>query len=255
MFNRDSNQINKVKSLKLKPSRFNVLLDKKENIKLYNSFTGEIVKFCKNNKEEVKSILRKKEISMKETNTLVNFLADHKFLVNSELNEFRLATAQKHTSLSNNRVLNLIVMPNEDCNFRCVYCYESFEKSEMNLDTQENLIKYIENNIKNYNRLIISWFGGEPLISFPVVKSLSKRIMKICEENNVEYISNITTNGYNLTLSVFEELLSYNVRSYQVTLDGLAVTHDKSRKGRYGEKTFDRIINNLLARVRQLLGK
>jgi uncharacterized protein len=60
MFNRDSNQINKVKSLKLKPSRFNVLLDKKENIKLYNSFTGEIVKFCKNNKEEVKSILRKK---------------------------------------------------------------------------------------------------------------------------------------------------------------------------------------------------
>ncbi|WP_312096727.1 radical SAM/SPASM domain-containing protein [Niallia sp.] len=246
MFNRDSNQLNKIKNLKLKPSRFNVLVNKENYLKLYNSYTGKIVKFNKLDKDKVKSILQQKEISINEKNDIVDFLSDQYFLVKNDIDEFRMAAFSKSTSLSEDRTLNLIVMPNEDCNFRCVYCYEDFEKSEMVNEVQENLVQYIEKNISKYNRLLISWFGGEPLISFEVVKNLSKRIMKICKEHNVEYSAGITTNGSKLTMDVFKELLSLNVRSYQITLDGLAETHDKSRIGRNGEKTFDTIINNLI---------
>ena len=42
MFNRNSNQLNKMKNLKLKPSRFNVLVNKENYLKLYNSYTGKI---------------------------------------------------------------------------------------------------------------------------------------------------------------------------------------------------------------------
>lgn len=128
MFDRDTTQINKVKNLTLKPSRFNVISRGTEDVKLYNSFTGKIVKFTGEDTDDLLHTIRTKEINYSETNRLVDFLVDEKFLINSEIDEFRKATAQKVRKLSEDRTLNLIIMPNEDCNFRCVYCYEDFEK-------------------------------------------------------------------------------------------------------------------------------
>ena len=38
-------------------------------------------------------------------------------------------------SCLSNRRLELIVMPTEQCNFRCIYCYEDFRMGRMNSDT------------------------------------------------------------------------------------------------------------------------
>lgn len=40
--------------------------------------------------------------------------------------------------------------------------------------------------------------------------------------------------------------MEYEVRSFQITLDGTAETHDRYRAGRFGEKTFDTILSNLI---------
>ncbi|GIP64213.1 radical SAM/SPASM domain-containing protein [Virgibacillus pantothenticus] len=246
MFHRDTTQINKVKNLTLKPLRFNVIQRGMENIKLYNSFTGRIVKFTREDTNDLLHTLRSKEISYSETNRLVDFLVDKKFLINSDIDEFRKATAQKVSSLSEDRTLNLIIMPNEDCNFRCVYCYEDFEKSEMNEKTITGIINYVKNNIHKYEALVVSWFGGEPLISFNVIQKLSKELIEICDSKGVEYMAGITTNGYNLTTEVFTELLRYKVLGYQITLDGTKETHDQFRVGKNGEETFDTIVLNLM---------
>lgn len=246
MFHRDTTQINKVKNLTLKPSRFNVIQRGTENIKLYNSLTGRIVKFTRRDTNDLLHTLRSKEISYSETNRLVDFLVDKKFLINSDIDEFRKATAQKVSSLSEDRTLNLIIMPNEDCNFRCGYCYEDFEKSEMNEKTITGIINYVKNNIHKYEALVVSWFGGEPLISLNVIQKLSKELIEICDSKGVEYMAGITTNGYNLTTEVFTELLRYKVLGYQITLDGTKETHDQFRVGKNGEKTFDKIVLNLM---------
>ena len=34
-------------------------------------------------------------------------------------------------SCTNNRVLHLIVLPTEACNFRCTYCFEDFKLKRM----------------------------------------------------------------------------------------------------------------------------
>ncbi|WP_153465457.1 radical SAM/SPASM domain-containing protein [Sediminibacillus terrae] len=246
MFNRDSKKVNKMKELRLKPSRFNVFSNGEDHVKLFNSYTGEIVRFNGEHKDSLLKTLRTKEISYKENNRLVDFLVDNKFLVNSETDEFRKATAQKVASLNKDRTLNLIIMPNEDCNFRCVYCYESFEKQEMSNHTKKGIINYLKANLQRYDTLLISWFGGEPLISFNVIRELSKEMMKLCEEYNVSYLAGITTNGYNLTPEVFKELLSYQVVGYQITLDGTKETHDQSRIGKHGEETYETIMENLI---------
>jgi len=89
MFNRVSEQVNKVKNLTLKPSRFNVISQSSNYVKLYNSFTGKIVKFNGGYKESLLNTLRDKEIHYRERERLVDFLADEKFLINSDINEYR----------------------------------------------------------------------------------------------------------------------------------------------------------------------
>ena len=57
----------------------------------------------------------------------------------------------------------------------------------------------------------------------------------------------MTTNGYLLTLKRFRTLVGLGVRGYQISFDGYAGDHDRTRRRRDGDGTFDRIWSNLLA--------
>lgn len=63
---------------------------------------------------------------------------------------------------------------------------------------------------------------------------------------NVKYVAQITTNGYLLTKEVFNKLIDYNVKFYQITIDGDKETHDKHRKLVGGQGTYSKIINNIV---------
>lgn len=247
MFNRNKENSQTIKSVKLKPSRFNFIVKHEDHVKLYNSYKGNITKFDNKHKDELINLLRNNAIDYTNDNhEMTEFLLDEGYLVSSNTDEFKKATAQKIKNLSSNRKLTLIILPNEDCNFRCVYCYEDFLKKEIKEPVQRGILNYLKNNIHMYDLLQVSWFGGEPLKSTQIIKDMSKEIMNICEMNNVDYIASITTNGYNLTPAVFEELISYNVLGYQITLDGTEDVHNKYRIGKNGEKTFETIFSNLL---------
>ena len=62
-------------------------------------------------------------------------------------------------SCFSNRRLELIVMPTEQCNFRCTYCYEDFRLGRMNSNTIESLRSLLSNRIDKLDQLYISWFG------------------------------------------------------------------------------------------------
>lgn len=144
-------------------------------------------------------------------------------------------------------VLQLIIMPTEKCNFRCKYCYEDFALGRMTRTTIEAIVRLIEERSKDLRLLIISWFGGEPLIAQDIVLEISRRAQKICEENEIIFRSNATTNGYTLDLPLLEDLLDAGVYSYQITLDGTGEAHDQTRVLGSGAGTYERIMANLLA--------
>ena len=116
----------------------------------------------------------------------------------------------------------------------------------MSDDTVESIAKYLVRRAPALSRLSISWFGGEPLLAMPVVRSLSRRAMSICDEQGIQYHSAMTTNGYLLSNKILTELISLNVFDYQITLDGLAESHNKTRLSRMGKGTFERIWDNLV---------
>ncbi len=141
--------------------------------------------------------------------------------------------------------LQLTILPTEQCNFRCRYCYESFPDTYMGQDVQDALIAFLEKNISKYKMLHVAWFGGEPLVALDTILSLSQRMMEVCRSYRKPYSASMTTNAYFLDVDTFRKLMKVNVLYYQITIDGLKETHDFQRPLRGGGSTFQHIIGNL----------
>jgi uncharacterized protein len=141
----------------------------------------------------------------------------------------------------------MIILPHENCNFRCTYCYETFERGKMKRDIIDGLKIFGAKKAKEVGCLSASWFGGEPLLAREVIYELSESFLASCEAAGGHYQSSITTNGYFLTPEVLSRLLDYRVRLYQITLDGPEAVHDTVRKLAGGGGTYQRIVANLEA--------
>lgn len=152
-----------------------------------------------------------------------------------------------YNKVVNGSILNITILTTRNCNFRCKYCYESFENRKMTKDVCDRLIKYVAKNISAYSGLHISWFGGEPLVAKDVIYYLSEAFMAICKRGKKTYTANITTNGYLLDYETFNKLINYHVLKFQVTIDGLPAEHDNNRVLCNGSGTFQKIIENIIS--------
>jgi uncharacterized protein len=147
-----------------------------------------------------------------------------------------------------NRLLNLIIFPTEQCNFRCTYCYEDFEIGRMSPTVVAGVKRLVTRRAGDLERLQISWFGGEPLAAKAIVVDLSGFFTQLAKEHpGMVYDAIMTTNGYALTLDLAKQLRELGVRGYQVSLDGFGHQHDATRRKVDGTGTFDQIWANLLS--------
>ncbi|MBL0387691.1 radical SAM protein [Tumebacillus sp. ITR2] len=228
-----------------KASRFNIRTnDKNGDMLLLNTYSNKFIRVAEEQKGIVADLLRKPGEALQD-HPAFQELVTRGFLVKKSVDEFRRAEMLHHETIASTDELSLILLPNEDCNFRCTYCYESFAKNFMKPWVQDGVIKYLEKNLHKYKKLHIAWFGGEPLTAMPIIERLSERIMELCKQHKVMYWSSMTTNGYNLTVNVMKKLLSYNVLNFQITLDGIEETHNCTRVRLDGASTFQRIVTNL----------
>ena len=238
-----------MKEIILKPSQFNYSsLDENGNMLLYN-FAKGMASLCYVAKPSVdicKAILcGKKTIVHNGQEESINQLLQKGILVPQNTDELaKVETMFYETVLDSHP--RLIIMPTEQCNFRCKYCYESYQKGKMNDSDQNALLKFIQRKITSSKKLQISWFGGEPLEAKDIVYRIMTQANNMCQKNNVQLISDMTTNAYNLNEETFDQLYRLRVYTYQITLDGLQEQHDQQRVLKSGEGTFNRIFQNLL---------
>jgi uncharacterized protein len=142
-------------------------------------------------------------------------------------------------------MMELTIMPTENCNFRCTYCYEDFSIGRMSQETVSRVKSLISHRIPELSRLHISWFGGEPLAAADVVLEISEHIQPLVQEHDVAYTAHMTTNGSLLTLERFNRLVKLGVNNYQISLDGPKEYHDLTRLTAGKEGSYDRIMQNL----------
>ncbi len=146
------------------------------------------------------------------------------------------------------RVLSLILMPTERCNLRCVYCYETHEHGRMNDSTVSGIQALLTHRAPELSRVEIDWFGGEPLLARDIVTLISRHVTALGRAHpNLQYRGSMTTNGVLLTRDVLSELVDVGIRRYQISLDGDARAHDRTRITIRGQGTFEAIWANLIA--------
>lgn len=113
---------------------------------------------------------------------------------------------------------------NNSCNLNCHYCFANkgkydkpneqmkFDKAKEALD---NLIRCVRNN--KGKELTVAFFGGEPLLSFELIKQVVEYMKKSANDLICKYM--ITTNGTLITSGIagFLEANKFNIT---ISIDG-----------------------------------
>jgi uncharacterized protein len=228
-----------------KPSRFNVQATTTDGwLLLWNTYTGSMNGFKPEQREAVLGLISQKGTFGSEDG-ITGYLTERGYLVPMDADELR--RVQYAFGKENHRTdrLELILLPSEDCNFRCTYCYESFRRGTMRPEVREGIKKLVESRAKSLDQLTVGWFGGEPLYGMEAIDELAPFFAEISEREGIDYFSHMTTNAYLLTEEVVDRLLSWRITDFQITLDGLPEDHDRHRPRRDGGSTFQTIYDNL----------
>lgn len=200
---------------------------------------------CVNLLKGTYSILSLEEAYLLHNNQINNYFIKQGFIVNYDELQALEFLSRKNCGITN--TLFLTICPTMNCNFNCSYCFEKHRIGKMSMEIQDAIISFIKRIINNnrITKLKVTWFGGEPLLAVDVINSLSKKLIEFCNNENIQYNSNIVTNGYLLTQEIVDNFFENKITSYQITLDGIGEIHNKTRHLINNGPTFDKIISNL----------
>lgn len=211
-------------------SKYNYTIKAGNKYIVYNSLSGKIAKG---------EIPISKDIKNKETQEK---LIEQKFLVLDKEDEKDISL-RKFYRYRYDPKLNAVLVVTKKCNFRCKYCYEEHDEEQTVIFS--HFTRFLQKHLKDYTKLQISWFGGEPMLCYKKIIEYSKKWQDLSRRMLKPYQASMTTNGYLLSVDRFMELLDVGVMSYQITLDGLSETHDQQRYLAGGQGTFEVILKNL----------
>lgn len=232
-----------VMSAQLRPSCFNMTVRTEDGgLLVFNSFSTSLLQFEGETAGTASEMLRGLRPAVGE---LADLLASQGVLVAAGSREREAARYLHELPFSSDEHFALMLMPHENCNFRCKYCYEDFEKGKMKPEVVDGVVQLLRKKIPNLRTLSIGWFGGEPLLALDVIEHIATCARQICAEHGVAYSSEMTTNGFLLDSDRLARCIGSGITRYQITLDGPAITHNTTRIRVNGGGTFDRILASL----------
>lgn len=142
---------------------------------------------------------------------------------------------------------SLYLLVSGDCNLSCSYCYADGggygrPVRAMTSDTMEAALRRL---LPRNGRLTVSFFGGEPMMNFQLIRHAVTFGTRLGEELNTEIKFSLTTNG---TLLDAEQLdfLRRHFSHVAVSLDGGRSITNYGRKFKNEDgDVYDRIVANL----------
>ncbi len=178
----------------------------------------------------------------RETLVRLGFLVPDVAAEKEEMRGLLTETNRRRTGFSATVIMNL------DCNLACTYCYEGGGKGRHYLSPEmaERLVTFVERRaIARGKSVMLSFHGGEPLLSRELIREISGRVKGAAETKGLTFSFNLITNGTLFTRKVAEELVPLGLAGAKVTLDGPKEIHDRFRPFVSGKGSFDLIVRNI----------
>jgi uncharacterized protein len=234
---------------KLKASQFNIFAsyDRTGEFLLYNTLTGAFIAVGPIAFAKISSIFESPKDAWRIDSELTSYLQQGRFLVDIRCDERAIVVERNAMGIQDENRLDAIIMPNMDCNLACTYCYEEHDKGYMDDETARRIKCWLRNYVPRFKAVLLSWFGGEPTLSFERILELQKFVLSLTSAHSISLSSHMTTNGLLLTPERVKKLIALQVHSFQITIDGPSTSHDKHRPRRGGGGSFQRIFKNVCA--------
>lgn len=231
-------------------SRYNTLFKtKRHEWILHNTLSGVMLELDDYHAEKAVALRDCPDIGIMPENEPFAILLEKNGIV-SEVDDEKeqLLELQYRRSAHNfaSNKMQLSICPTLGCNFSCPYCFEhsQSEHAIMTEKTGRALIDFIKTHKEKGVEQISSifWYGGEPLLAFGVIESLTDQIINIFPDYKHGVL---VTNGYLLDNKKIDRLNKLRIVAIQITLDGMESMHNQRRMLRNGGNTYVQIMGNL----------
>ncbi len=143
----------------------------------------------------------------------------------------------------------------EECNFRCNYCYVNNNNALKNVLMSKDIAKKAVNLLffraSGFNDIIITFFGGEPLLNKEVLYFVVDYSQKLGKKKGKKIHYSLTTNATLMDEDIMRIIKRYNF-GLMISMDGPKEIHDKMRVYPDGKGTFDKVaeMTKKLMRIR-----
>ena len=231
----------------MKVSKFNIVtrLGSSGEVLLFNTNTGALVALPAGMESEILGLSDGSLTPDVLPDSVRDVLKAQGFIVADEKDEVAEVVRRNQLGIDDPNRLDVFILPNMNCNFACPYCYEDHRPSQMSDETEARILRWFEEMAPQFKVVLLSWFGGEPLLSFERLVRIQTKVKHICESAGTTFNSHITTNGYLLTAARAERLCATGLLSYQITMDGPPEIHNERRLLKGPGDSFERIFDNL----------
>lgn len=217
----------------MRPSVYNFIFDNGSNYLLYNASSDEIIamgeelyRLYMENLGDVENIRRRHP-------GFYQCLLDKEAIVEDSCSESDSVIAKWKASDARSGTFTITVNPTMDCNMSCWYCYERRGPgTKMGKGVARGVLALVERVCASrdaYETILLSFFGGEPLLCFDeIVLPLVREALGICKANGKELRTHFTTNGFLISGEMLESLGTLPA-SFQITLDGNSTVHNRNK--------------------------
>ncbi len=233
----------------LVPSRYNVSVDMPEQrVAVYNTFSAALTILPRAAWQRLVAPATRLKFSPDAVPPALKRLQANGFLVREGTDEIELVRQHyqrgRHDQVSGFTANVLVTM---GCNLACQYCFQGKTQVEtkprmMAPETEDAVVEYLKRSAEGMQSLMVSWFGGEPLLGLRQIRRMTPPLTAWCDEAGIAYHAVMTTNGVLLDREAVDDLVAARLSQVQVSLDVPA----ELKNDKQGHDTQERVLDNLV---------
>ena len=175
-------------------------------------------------------------------------LFEHLVFLPAHVDEGRIVCEALRQSRFKDKKPAFVLQLTEACNLRCQYCYQEKRPKFMSAAIATRAVDYILDHTGVNGDLTVTYFGGEPLLTFDRIRQIHGAILSAKPSTTFTIVTNGTLFDENMA-SFFHS--TKKLTNVQLTVDGSRECHDALRIHPDGTGTYDEIrrVFPLLARA------
>lgn len=143
-------------------------------------------------------------------------------------------------------IKGITLMLIQACNLACRYCFgsegEYADRGKMTEKIALDAIDYLIKASGDEKRLYVTFFGGEPLLCFDVIKKVVAYCKEYEESTGKKFFYNMTTNGTLLNEEVNNFIIQNKIGT-MISIDGNKEQHNANRFDKAGKGSYDEVID------------